>query len=197
MATRKSTKFSTDVHIKNLKPRSKTYELADAIYRGLRIRVSPKGLRTWFYRYRDPTTGNLSKATLGTYPQMSLAMAREACADLRVLRDSGERPQQVIQAERRKRIEAAERATDPAPKFDGVLIRQKTVRRVYLDNMPANSFYLLVNRDTGFPKPVSLLSRTTFYSKAEIESYFNTRGRRKFSESVCRACEPSAAGDDL
>lgn len=64
----------TDTRIKALKPRAKRYPVADG--GGLLLEVMPSGSRIWRYRYslhgqRQPT------ATIGEYPAVSLAAARE------------------------------------------------------------------------------------------------------------------------
>lgn len=74
----------TDRTLKALKPKDQTYEVADdrKDYPGLRLRISPEGRKTWFYRYVSPLTGKTVKYTLGVYTDksdpMSLVDAREA-----------------------------------------------------------------------------------------------------------------------
>ncbi|MBP3835995.1 MAG: tyrosine-type recombinase/integrase [Pyramidobacter sp.] len=49
---------------------------------GLYLRVYPTGTRTWVFRYRDGNSHD-RKEKLGEYPEMTLAQAREACAQMR------------------------------------------------------------------------------------------------------------------
>ena len=49
---------------------------------GVYLRVYPSGTRTWVFRYRDRNS-NSRKETLGEYPQMTLAQAREVCSQTR------------------------------------------------------------------------------------------------------------------
>jgi len=85
----------TDKAVQNLKPRECTYEVADDrdTYPGLRLRISPKGKKTWFYRYQHPATNKIVKLTLGIYGkkdgQLSLAAARSKWEPLKILRDKG------------------------------------------------------------------------------------------------------------
>ena len=66
----------TDAAVRNAKPRSTRYELAEPS--GLTVRVAPKGTKSWVWRYRFE--GRQKRLTIGTYPQMSLSEARAALA---------------------------------------------------------------------------------------------------------------------
>jgi len=50
--------------------------------KGLYLRVYPSGTRSWVFRFRDQNS-NDRKETLGEYPMMTLAQAREACLQMR------------------------------------------------------------------------------------------------------------------
>lgn len=63
----------SDTRLKSLKPRDKTYKLADG--GGLIIAVSPKGRKTWKLAYRF--AGKQKELTGGTYPSVGLAAARK------------------------------------------------------------------------------------------------------------------------
>ncbi|MBD2842237.1 tyrosine-type recombinase/integrase [Erythrobacter rubeus] len=62
----------SDTKLRSLKPREKTYKLADG--GGLIIAVSPKGRKTWKLAYRF--AGKQKELTGGTYPSVGLAAAR-------------------------------------------------------------------------------------------------------------------------
>ena len=62
----------TDTTLKALKPRDKTYTLADE--RGLYVEVFPTGGIVWRFRYR--VAGKREKLTLGKYPALTLKNAR-------------------------------------------------------------------------------------------------------------------------
>jgi integrase len=47
--------------------------------RGLALRITPRGIKSWTLRYRLPT-GERKRITLGKYPAMSLSKARDAVA---------------------------------------------------------------------------------------------------------------------
>jgi len=64
--------------LENLKPRPERFELSDAGAKGLRLRVSPGGTKTFVWIYRDST--KTRRLTLGQYgdgdSQITLAQAR-------------------------------------------------------------------------------------------------------------------------
>lgn len=65
----------------------------DATQRGLGLRVAPSGLKTWFVMRR--MNGKQTRFTIGRYPEMGLAVARQTAA--RLLEDlaAGKPPKQV------------------------------------------------------------------------------------------------------
>ncbi|NAS98229.1 integrase [Pseudomonas syringae pv. actinidifoliorum] len=63
----------TDTALRNAKPRDKLYRLADA--QGLCIEVTPSGGKLWRLRYRFD--GKAKMLSLGIYPAITLAQARE------------------------------------------------------------------------------------------------------------------------
>ena len=62
-----------DTHVKTAKPQSTIYKLTDE--RGLHLSVYPNGSKLWHMRYR--LEGKEKTASLGKYPETSLAEARE------------------------------------------------------------------------------------------------------------------------
>lgn len=69
----------TDTMVKNLKSQSARYEVYDAQVPGFGIRIAPSGRKTWVVFGRQH--GRRARATLGVYPQVSLAEARIAATD--------------------------------------------------------------------------------------------------------------------
>lgn len=63
----------TDLHVNKLSPKSVFYDVPDGD--GLYIRVMPTGTKTWVFRYMFDKRQRLM--TLGRYPSISLAEARE------------------------------------------------------------------------------------------------------------------------
>ncbi len=62
-----------DSKIRNLKPSSKPVKLSDS--HGLYLLVNPGGSRIWYLKYRF--SGKESRVSLGAYPLISLAEARQ------------------------------------------------------------------------------------------------------------------------
>lgn len=70
-----------DATCRGAKPKEKLYRLADG--HGLSLEIRPAGAKAWLLYYR-PGDGKPSYKTLGSYPAMGLAAAREAAMALRV-----------------------------------------------------------------------------------------------------------------
>ena len=85
---------NTDSKIAALPAKAAQYEAPDfgqgsAV--GLAVRISPRGKKTWTFRYRDDS-GRQKRVSLGTYPSTGLAAARRKAGDLTTLRESGTDP---------------------------------------------------------------------------------------------------------
>jgi integrase len=78
----------TDTRLRALKPREKSYTVADG--RGLFTEVMPSGKRVWRLRYR--LSGRQEKVTLGEYPSFSLADARKWREECRSMVAKGQSP---------------------------------------------------------------------------------------------------------
>ncbi|MBM1171265.1 tyrosine-type recombinase/integrase [Microvirga arabica] len=101
-------KILTDTLVRSINPpETGRLEITDARCRGLALRVTSSGAKSWSFRFRDPLTGEVQRMTLGTYPDVTLAMAREGADDLRRVVASGRNPI----AEKKKEREAAETRT--------------------------------------------------------------------------------------
>ena len=68
-----------DLEIRALKPRARVYKRADG--RGLYIEVQPGGSKLWRLKYRY--LGKDKRIALGSYPEVSLAEARQKCDEAR------------------------------------------------------------------------------------------------------------------
>ena len=78
----------TNTQIKNAKPKDSQYRLTDQ--GGLTLIVRPTGSKAWKYNYR--LDGKRLTHTIGTYPETSLAEAREAHIAARRLVQTGTNP---------------------------------------------------------------------------------------------------------
>lgn len=93
----------TDVAIRKAKPSDKTTRLFDG--GGLYLEISPAGGKWWRYKYR--IEGKEKRLSLGTYPDTSLAEARERHAEARKQVAAGIDPSTHRQAEKAAGCERA------------------------------------------------------------------------------------------
>lgn len=93
----------TDLKIRHLKPVTKAKKLADE--RGLYLLLKPSGGRLWRFKFRF--NGKEKLLSLGVYPDLSLAEAREARDQARRTLAQGLDPSALKQAERRERTQSA------------------------------------------------------------------------------------------
>jgi integrase len=89
----------TDTYIRNLKPQEKRFEEFEG--GGFGIRVTPKDVKTWIYRYK--IDGKTDKLTLGHYPLMSLSNAKKRFLELSDQRRAGQNPKDLIQEQNEKK----------------------------------------------------------------------------------------------
>ena len=73
---------------------------------GLWLVVSPSGLKRWAFRFTK--AGKVSESGLGSFPDVSLAVAREKAGDARKLLQAGVSP---VEAKRQAKIKAAGKPT--------------------------------------------------------------------------------------
>ncbi len=81
-------KLLTEAACKAAKPKLKLYYLNDGA--GLRLRIRPDGSRTWIYRFR--LAGKEMSTGLGSYPQVSLQIARTKAAEAKQHVMKGDNP---------------------------------------------------------------------------------------------------------
>ena len=90
--------------INNAKPKPKPYKLSDG--GGLYVQVSPAGLKTWRYQYRFG--GVRAEVTIGKYPEIGVADARDRHFECRAMLERGIDPAQAKRKEvdeRRQRLQ--------------------------------------------------------------------------------------------
>lgn len=81
----------TDTKIRNLKPKSNQYRVADS--HGLVIEINPNGSRLWRHRYRYNNKATMM--SLGSYPLVSLLDARQARDNNKQMLKQGINPKQT------------------------------------------------------------------------------------------------------
>lgn len=81
--------------INNSKPKTKTYKLSDG--GGLFVEIHPGGLKSWRYQYR--VGGVRNTVTIGKYPEIGVADARDRHFELRSMVERGVDPAKVRRQE--------------------------------------------------------------------------------------------------
>jgi integrase len=82
----------TDTAIRSYQPRTAQYSVGDAACPGLCVRITPKGVKSFAFAYRNKGTGKVQWLTIGRYPDVPLTRAREATHDARKIVASGGTP---------------------------------------------------------------------------------------------------------
>lgn len=80
----------TDISVRKARPKDKRYDLYDAVLRGFGLRVATVGTKTWFVMRR--INGRMVRHSLGRYPELSLAKARQSATEALALMAAGEHP---------------------------------------------------------------------------------------------------------
>jgi integrase len=88
----------TDRFLRALKGADRRIEVGDAGCRGLSIRCTPAGVKTWTFAYK--LNGRMRRITLGEYPALGLSEARTQADERRAQRQAGKDPRAVQCAER-------------------------------------------------------------------------------------------------
>jgi integrase len=73
----------SDAKIRTAKPQAKEYTLGDG--EGLQLRVTPAGSKLWVFKYYRPHDKKRTNLGFGSYPDVSLAMARDRRQEARTL----------------------------------------------------------------------------------------------------------------
>ncbi len=112
-----------DTQIKALKPKDKSYTVADG--EGLSLVVNPNKSKKWRYRYR--IEGKAKTLSLGAYPEVSIADAREKLRKVRAMVANGIDPSKARKEEKiTKVIEETKKITF------------REVKKQWLDSIESN-----------------------------------------------------------
>jgi integrase len=88
----------TKTRVESLRPGGKQRDISDPERRGLVLRIEPSGSKLWLFRYKF--VGKPHRLALGSYPGMSLALARAEAQAHRELLDRGLDPRTARRARR-------------------------------------------------------------------------------------------------
>ncbi|EDZ9125908.1 DUF4102 domain-containing protein, partial [Salmonella enterica subsp. enterica serovar Typhimurium] len=95
----------TDTAIRKTKPSASVQKLRDG--GGLYLLLRPDGAKWWRWDYRRPVTGKRNTLSLGTYPDVSLAVARERHVAARKLLAGGIDPGEHRKAQKKAVVESS------------------------------------------------------------------------------------------
>jgi integrase len=68
--------LATEREVRNAKPNGERTEFRIKGAKNLVLRITPRGHRTWAFLYANPSSGQRRKLSIGTYPAVGLAEAR-------------------------------------------------------------------------------------------------------------------------
>ena len=85
-------KALTDTQVKQTKPKDKAYKLLDG--GGMHLYITKLGAKSWRMNYVRPVSKEHATMTLGLYPDITLAQARNRRAEICALLAQGIDPQQ-------------------------------------------------------------------------------------------------------
>ena len=88
---------------------------------GLRITCGATGVKTFFYRYSSPITGNLIQLKIGHFPQISLSNARVKLQDLKQIRQLGRCPATEHREEKQRLLEESQKQQESVLTVEGLV----------------------------------------------------------------------------
>jgi hypothetical protein len=108
-------KSLTDGFVRALKASGRRTEVGDASCRGLSVRCTPAGVKTWTFAYK--LNGRMRRITLGEYPALGLTDARTRADERRAQRHAGKDPRALQYAERAAQAQTTLKYTEKFAKF--------------------------------------------------------------------------------
>lgn len=84
--------LATDREVQHAKPKGERAEFRIKGARNLVLRISKAGTKSWHFLYRSPHTGKRCKLSLGGYPTLGLAAAKDQATALSVAVRAGKDP---------------------------------------------------------------------------------------------------------
>ncbi len=100
----KITKPLTNTEVQQAKAKEKEYNLSDG--EGLQLRVRPNGSKLWLLNYQRPFTKKRANLSLGSFPTISLAEARQRKRDARALLANDIDPKEHKDQKEREKLKA-------------------------------------------------------------------------------------------
>lgn len=122
----------TDAQLRQVRPTTKEYNLADG--GGLFLRVKPTGSRAWLFNYFKPFTRTRSNLSLGLYPAVSLARARQCRAEYQSLLAQGIDPKSHREAIQQRQSDAHSSTLERAARV-WLAVKRATVTQAHAEDI--------------------------------------------------------------
>ncbi len=168
----------TDTAIRKAKPGDAPIKLRDG--GGLYLLMRPDGARWWRWDYRRPVTGKRNTLSLGTYPDVGLADARQRHAEARKLLAAGVDPGEQRKQAKREQAAVAAAAGDTFEVVARLWMARQSVARVTAEKnrwlLEAFLFPEIGSRPIGEITPRDLLDALR---KIEATGKLETAARAK------------------
>ena len=150
----------TDTQVRKAKAKGKPFNLYDSD--GLYITIAPSGAKWWRLKFRF--AGRERRMGLGSYPEVTLAEARERTHSARALLRDGQDPSIARQAERRRTMMAAAHtfaaiAAEWMEKREGKLAATSQEKNAWMLELVANSLGPRPIADIKAPDVLAALRR--------------------------------------
>ncbi|MDX1490331.1 MAG: integrase domain-containing protein [Pseudohongiellaceae bacterium] len=173
-----TTKPLTNTEIRLAKPREKEFSLADG--KGLYLRVKPTGSKLWIFNYTHPYTKKRANLGLGTYPELSLADARQKALSFKSTLAKGADPKEARDEQRRKLSEAHQNTFEQISR-KWLALKKETVSKTYHDKIE-NRLELY-----AFPTLGKIpIHKLTAVSTIETIKPLAARGKLETVKRLCR-----------
>ncbi|MES3008395.1 MAG: integrase domain-containing protein [Pseudomonadota bacterium] len=122
----------TDAQLRQTRPGPKEYNLADG--GGLFLRVKPTGSRSWLFNYFKPFTRTRSNLSIGKYPAVSLASARQCRAEYQSLIAQGIDPKTHREAIQQRLSDAHSSTLERASRV-WLAVKRATVTQAHAEDI--------------------------------------------------------------
>lgn len=123
----------TNTQVKQAKAKDKEYNLSDGD--GLMLRIKPSGSRLWLFNYYRPFTKKRANISLGNYPDVTLAEAREKRTEARKLISKDIDPQEQRDNHKKIQEEALSNTFSEVSKawyqIKSQTVQDKTAQRIW------------------------------------------------------------------
>jgi integrase len=173
MSTNISAKRFTAAHLNALKPAATRRDISDPAVAGLVLRVLTTGTKSWLFRFN--WNGKATRISLGTFPTLGLAEARELALKNREWLNKGIDPRRAV--DRNARLSVRASTSRPAPACSGV---EPPDPKPFLDRLAATPKNSIPTPDPGDKSSV------LFIAYEYVEKWFKNGKKPRNPTETCR-----------